>query len=493
MKNNYYVIETMGCQMNERDSETIAGMLEELGYSRAPGEGAEARMNADVIVMNTCSVRENADNKFFGALGTLKSVKEADPEKVIAVCGCMTQQPHIVKRIRERFGWVDVLFGAMNIEAFPSLLAEALERRGAGQHMVVDVRDERGDVVEGLPFRRARGYKAFVNIMFGCDNFCTYCVVPYTRGRERSREPDAVISEIRALAEDGVKEVVLLGQNVNSYQGGGVDFPALLHLVDEVPGIERVRFMTSHPKDLSDGLIDCYRTVRSLCPSIHLPVQSGSTEVLRRMNRGYSREMYMSLIDRLREARPGIAISTDFIVGFPGETDEDFEDTMDLIERVRFDAAFTFLYSPRVGTPAASYADRVPDHAAHARFDRMVKRLNDISLEKNELMVGQVAEVLIVGPCKTYEDLLAGRTPVGRLVIVRGGGGAGGCGDAKKAAGVVAPVRLIKAGTFSFLGEFVSVAFMSRRPGLRASRRKLLSLCLPASATGLSSLPVPAS
>ncbi|MDR1495457.1 MAG: tRNA (N6-isopentenyl adenosine(37)-C2)-methylthiotransferase MiaB, partial [Clostridiales Family XIII bacterium] len=432
----YYLIETMGCQMNERDSETLAGMAEEFGYVRVPERGAtsgskagriagatdaaasaetsearaaRARLAADIIIVNTCSVRENADNRFFGALGRIKKAKESDPNKIVAVCGCMTQQPHVVERIQRKFPWVDILFGATNIEDFPALLADAVEKRERRAYEALSQPRHRtlvrvgadGSVVEGLPARRKHPYKAFVNITYGCDNFCTYCIVPYTRGRERSRTPEAILDETRALAADGVKEITLLGQNVNSYSGshkdggnGSTDFPTLIRLLDDIPGIERIRFMTSHPKDLSDGLIDCYRTAEHLCPSIHLPVQSGGTEVLRRMNRGYTKGFYLSLIDKLRGARPDIVITTDFIVGFPGETDDDFEDTMDVVERARFDAAFTFLYSPRKGTPAASYEGRVPDDVAHARFDRMVKRLNEISLEKNRSLLGGVYDVL---------------------------------------------------------------------------------------------------
>jgi tRNA-2-methylthio-N6-dimethylallyladenosine synthase len=463
MKSKYYLIETMGCQMNERDSETIAGMLEEIGYERVPEVDApdivSARFAADVIVVNTCSVRENADNRFFGALGQIKKAKEADPGKIIAACGCMMQQQHIVDRVRGKFPWVDFLFGTMNIETFPALLADAIGKRAgpggdffvrAPRETVVNARTDVIDIVEGLPSRRKHRYKAFVNIMYGCNNFCTYCIVPYTRGRERSRTPEAIVCEARALVADGVKEVMLLGQNVNSYMGGGTDFPALIRTLDEIPGIKRIRFMTSHPKDLSDGLIECYRTTLHLCPSIHLPVQSGSTEVLRRMNRGYSRELYMDLIDKLRETRPDIAVTTDFIVGFPGETDADFEDTVDMIERVRFDAAFTFLYSPREGTPAAAYEGRVPDDVAHARFDRMLNRLNEISKEKNLAMLGETHEVLVEGPSKTNEDLLAGRTPGGKLVNIRPPAGT----RSEDFAGDIVAVRLREAGTFSFIGEF---------------------------------------
>ncbi|MDR0595940.1 MAG: tRNA (N6-isopentenyl adenosine(37)-C2)-methylthiotransferase MiaB, partial [Clostridiales Family XIII bacterium] len=411
-------------------------------------------------------VRENADNRFFGVLGQIKKAKEQGPSKIVAVCGCMMQQEHVVGRIQRVFPWVDIVFGTMNIEAFPSLLADAQAKSAArykisgdarGKAMnaargetVVDVRDSAGpadSIVEGLPAKREHPHKAFVNIMYGCNNFCTYCIVPYTRGRERSREPEAILGEVRSLAQDGVKEVMLLGQNVNSYRGGGTDFPALIGRLDEIPGIERLRFMTSHPKDLSDGLVECYRTARRLCPSIHLPIQSGSTEVLRRMNRGYTKEDYLALIDKLRSANPDIVITTDFIVGFPGETDADFAHTMDVIERVRFDAAFTFLYSPRTGTPAAEYEDQVPGDIAHERFERMVKRLNDITMEKNLLLVGGVYDVLIEGESKTDKAMLSGRTPGGKLVNIQPP-------EPNDYAGRLLPVRLTEANTFSFLGEF---------------------------------------
>ncbi|MDR1815893.1 MAG: tRNA (N6-isopentenyl adenosine(37)-C2)-methylthiotransferase MiaB [Clostridiales Family XIII bacterium] len=464
-----YWIETMGCQMNERDSETIAGLLEREGYARAAAADA-----ADVLVVNTCSVRENADNRFFGLLGHLKAVKDARPEAVVAVCGCMMQQAHIVERIREKHGWVDLVFGTHNIHELPEMLAAAGGRmpplhpneaagdgaagRG-GLRGKVHVRAAREAIVEGLPARRAYGFKAYVNIMVGCNNFCSYCIVPYVRGREMSREPEAVLDEVRALAESGTKEVMLLGQNVNSYagfSGRSVSFPELLRAVDAVPGIERVRFMTSHPKDLSEDLIALFergaggaargRGLAHLCPSIHLPVQAGSSRVLARMNRRYTKEAYLRLVEKLRAANPEIVITTDFIVGFPGETEDDFAETMDLIERVRYDAAFTFLYSPREGTPAAAYPDQVDEAAAHARFDRMVARLNEISLEKNRRLVGRVEQVLVEGPARTGEGMLAGRTFSGRLVNFPG---------EKVAPGDIVAVRITDAKTFSFGGELV--------------------------------------
>jgi tRNA-2-methylthio-N6-dimethylallyladenosine synthase len=413
-------------------------------------------------------VRENADNRFFGVLGQIKHAK--DSNTVVAVCGCMMQQPHIVARIRSKFPWVDIVFGTHNIEAFPRLLTEALTRRGALHHTEVDVREGGAEIVEGLPSRRTHPYKAFVNIMYGCNNFCTYCIVPYTRGRERSRAPEAIEAETRALAADGVREITLLGQNVNSYRGvpeGGVpaggaqsavstppapenavDFPALIRRLDRVSGIERIRFMTSHPKDLSEELIRAFADTEHLCPAIHLPIQSGSTRVLTRMNRGYTKEDYLRLIDKLRAARPDIVVTTDFIVGFPGETEADFEHTMDVIEHARFDAAFTFLYSPRTGTPAARMDDDTPDAVKHARFDRMVARLNAITLEKNKAYVGRTEPVLIEGVSKTRDHMLAGRTPGGKLVNLAPPDAA----EPEALIGQILPVRIESVNTFSFVG-----------------------------------------
>jgi len=444
-----YAIETMGCQMNERDSETIAGLLEQMGYMDAAGGYADA----DVIVVNTCSVRENADNRFFGMLGHIKHVKTARPDVIVAVCGCMMQQEHITLQIKEKHAWVDLVFGTHNIDALPELIEKVLRERGPGADAgpVAFILEDRDALVEGLPAKREFSFKGSVNIMYGCNNFCTYCIVPYTRGREKSRRPEDVLSEARGLAESGVKEIMLLGQNVNSYAGEGADFADLIDMVDGVPGIERIRFMTSHPKDLSSKLIDRFRRSEEggaahLCPSIHLPIQAGSTRVLELMNRNYSKEDYIQLVERLREARPDIVISTDFIVGFPGETEEDFADTMDVIERLRFDAAFTFLFSPRTGTPAAEMSDPEPGEAKRERFERMVKRLNAITLEKNRAYVGAVHDVLVEGASKTGEHMLAGRTLGGKLVNFMAPEGAG-------LVGRIVPVRIVSVKTFSFIGE----------------------------------------
>ena len=345
-------ITTFGCQMNEHDSEIMAGMLSEKGY-----EQASSREEADIVIFNTCSIRENADKRFFGTLGQLKKRKMADKaEFTVCVCGCMMQQQHIVDTLKEKYPWVDVVFGTHNLHKLPQLL----ENLYAQQKKQFEIWPEGGDIVEELPARRLFRHKSFVNIMYGCNNFCSYCIVPYTRGRERSRKPEEIVREVKSLARDGVKEITLLGQNVNSYKGcgrdGQADFTDLIYMLAEIDGIERIRFMTSHPKDLSDKLIDAFKNCDKLCKYIHLPVQSGSNRILKAMNRKYTREAYLELVRKLREAVPGIAISTDIIVGFPGETEEDFEDTLDLARRVGYDSAFTFLYSIRQGTPAARAA-----------------------------------------------------------------------------------------------------------------------------------------
>jgi len=434
-----YSIVTMGCQMNERDSETIAGLLEQMGYT-----AAEKYEDADVVVVNTCSVRENADNRFFGMLGHIKHVKLARPDVIVCVCGCMMQQEHITEQIKDKHSWVDLIFGTHNIDALPDMIGEVLRTRKPAEYIL----QERESLVEGLPARRQFPFKASVNIMYGCNNFCTYCVVPYTRGREVSRSPGNILSEVRELASSGTKEIMLLGQNVNSYAGEGTDFAGLIGMVNEVPGIERIRFMTSHPKDLSSKLVDKFRTAEHLCPSIHLPVQSGSTRVLERMNRKYTKEGYIALIEELRKARPDIVISTDFIVGFPGENEEDFEDTMDVIERVRFDAAFTFLFSPRRGTPAADYEDTEPEEKKMERFNRMVQRLNAITLEKNKAYVGGVYDVLVEGASKTGESMIMGRTFGNKLVNFPAPEGA-------ELTGTIVPVRITAVKTFSFTGELI--------------------------------------
>ncbi len=407
-----YHITTFGCQMNEHDSETIAGMLSEMGFSQAP-----ERDGADVVVINTCSVRENADKRFFGTLGQLKHIKKDNPDFTVCVCGCMMQQQHIIDSIKSKYPWVDVIFGTHNIHEFPRLLETVLSEK----EKIIDVWENGGDIIEGLPAKRLYRHKAFVNIMYGCNNFCTYCIVPYTRGRERSRKACDILEEVRRLTEDGVREVTLLGQNVNSYMGeDGTDFSDLIYRLNEAEGLERIRFMTSHPKDLSDKLIQAYRDCEKLCDYIHLPVQSGSSRILKKMNRKYTKDDYLQLVEKLKAAVPHIAISTDIITGFPGETEEDFEETLDLVRRVEYDSAFTFLYSIRKGTPAAEYEDQVPEEIKHERFNRLVELVNEISARKNAAYVGKTVKVLVDGPSKNNSAALGGRTEGFKLINFEG-------------------------------------------------------------------------
>ena len=388
--------------MNERDSETLAGMLTELGY-----EECLEKDEADVVVINTCSIREHADERFFGILGQLKKLKKNKTDMIVAVCGCMMQQQHIIERVKTKFPWVDIIFGTHNIHEFPELIkavADEKKRR-------IAVLEESEKIVENLPSKRKYKYKSFVNIMQGCNNFCTYCIVPFTRGRERSRTPEAVINEVKELVADGVKEITLLGQNVNSYRGeGGIDFPTLLGKLNDIEGLERIRFMTSHPKDLSDELIACYGNLDKLCTHIHLPVQSGSNAVLKRMNRHYTREKYIDLVRKLRTNCPEISISTDIIVGFPGETEEDFNDTLDLIRKVEFDSAFTFIYSVRKGTPAEKYEDHISEEVKHRRFTRLVDAVNTSAAKKNSEMEGKICKILVEGRSKHGDESMCGRT-----------------------------------------------------------------------------------
>lgn len=407
-----YHITTFGCQMNEHDSETIAGMLSEMGFSQAP-----ERDGADVVVINTCSVRENADKRFFGTLGQLKHIKKDNPDFTVCVCGCMMQQQHIIDSIKSKYPWVDVIFGTHNIHEFPRLLETVLSEK----EKIIDVWENGGDIIEGLPAKRLYRHKAFVNIMYGCNNFCTYCIVPYTRGRERSRKACDILEEVRRLTEDGVREVTLLGQNVNSYMGeDGTDFSDLIYRLNEAEGLERIRFMTSHPKDLSDKLIQAYRDCEKLCDYIHLPVQSGSSRILKKMNRKYTKDDYLRLVEKLKAAVPHIAISTDIITGFPGETEEDFEETLDLVRRVEYDSAFTFLYSIRKGTPAAEYEDQIPEEIKHERFNRLVELVNEISARKNAAYVGKTVKVLVDGPSKNNSASLGGRTEGFKLINFEG-------------------------------------------------------------------------
>ena len=438
MSKNYHII-TYGCQMNEHDSENIAGMLEALDYSHTPNPE-----EADVVVMNTCSVREHADKRFFGMLGQFKKQKKNNPNFIICICGCMPQQPHIVEAIRKSFGWVDIVFGTQTIAEFPNLLMERI-RTGKKQFSIIANNEE---IPEEKESKREFKHKALVNITYGCNNFCTYCIVPYTRGREKSRSLRAVKQEIINLVNDGVKEVMLLGQNVNSFRDAdGNNFAALIRALDEVEGLERIRFMTSHPKDLSDELIACFGDCKKLCHNIHLPVQSGSDEVLRRMNRHYNRERYMEIVEKLRATCPDLSISTDIIVGFPGETEEDFQDTLSLVREVEYDSAFTFIYSPRVGTPAAKYDNQIPEDIKHNRFDRLVDEVNRCSAKKNSEYLGRIVDVMVDGASKNDAGAWSGRTDTFKLVNFTS--------EEPLTEGQMVSVRITETKTFSLDGEKV--------------------------------------
>lgn len=438
MSKNYHII-TYGCQMNEHDSENIAGMLEALDYSHTPNPE-----EADVVVMNTCSVREHADKRFFGMLGQFKKQKKNNPDFIICICGCMPQQPHIVEEIRKSFSWVDIVFGTQTIAEFPNLLMERI-RTGKKQFSIIANNET---IPEEKESKREFAHKALVNITYGCNNFCTYCIVPYTRGREKSRSLRAVKQEIINLVNDGVKEVMLLGQNVNSFRDtDGNNFAALIRALDEVEGLERIRFMTSHPKDLSDELIACFGDCKKLCHNIHLPVQSGSDEVLRRMNRHYNRERYMEIVKKLRATCPDLSISTDIIVGFPGETEEDFLDTLSLVREVEYDSAFTFIYSPRVGTPAAKYDNQIPENVKHERFDRLVEEVNRCSAKKNSEYLGRIVDVMVDGPSKNDAGAWSGRTDTFKLVNFTS--------EEPLTEGQMVSVRITETKTFSLDGEKV--------------------------------------
>ena len=435
-----YNIITFGCQMNEHDSETIAGMLQEKGCVETM-----SRDDSDITIINTCSVRENADKRFFGTLGQLKKLKEKNPEYVACVCGCMMQQQHIIDTIKSKYPWVDIIFGTHNIPRFPELLEKVYSEK----KKIAETFEDSDQIVEGLPAKRLYKHKSFVNIMYGCNNFCTYCIVPYTRGREKSRKPEDIVREITGLVADGVKEVTLLGQNVNSYRGAGesgseCDFADLIYMINDIGGLERIRFMTSHPKDLSDKLIQAFVDCDKLCNYIHLPVQAGSDRVLRRMNRKYTREKYLEVVERLRKAVPDIAISTDIIVGFPGETEEDFEETLSLVRSVKYDSAFTFLYSVRQGTPAAEYEDQIPEEVKHQRFDRLVDAVNADSAEKNAAYKGRIERVLVEGVSKKNENTLTGRTEGFKLVDFEGG---------RELIGQMVNVEITEGKTFSLTGK----------------------------------------
>ncbi|OPY59274.1 MAG: (Dimethylallyl)adenosine tRNA methylthiotransferase MiaB [Pelotomaculum sp. PtaU1.Bin035] len=413
----YHII-TFGCQMNEHDSEVLAGMLDSMGFYQADGvEGA------DIVLLNTCCVRETAENKVFSLLGRLRRLKEKKPGMIIGVGGCMSQQEGMAARIRQGFPHVDLVFGTGGARELPDLIGKVTGRGSP----VLAVRPDSGGIAEKLPVKRKEGIRAWVAIMYGCDNFCTYCIVPYVRGRERSRRPEDIVEEVAGLGREGYKEVVLLGQNVNSYGkdlDDSIDFAGLLERLDKLEGnrgVVRIRYMTSHPRDFTDGLIETIAASDKVCEHFHLPVQAGSNRILKKMNRGYTRENYLELVRKIKELIPRATITTDIMVGFPGEDESDFNDTLDLVRQARFDSSYTFIYNTRPGTPAASLEGQVSEEVKKARIQELIKLQNKISLERNREEEGREQEVLVEGESKTGPGLLAGKNRGNKTVVFPGG------------------------------------------------------------------------
>ena len=404
---------TFGCQMNARDSEKLAGILERMGYVEVQEE------EADFVIYNTCTVRENANLRVYGRLGYLHSLKKKNPHMMIGLCGCMMQEPQVVEKLKKSYSFVNLIFGTHNIYKFAELVVSAL----LSDHMVIDIWKDTDKIVEDLPSQRKFPFKSGVNIMFGCNNFCSYCIVPYVRGRERSRNPKDIVREIENLVADGVVEVMLLGQNVNSY-GKNLEepmtFAQLLQEIEKIEGLKRIRFMTSHPKDLSDELIEVMKNSKKICKHLHLPLQSGSTDILKVMNRRYTKEQYLNLVERIRAAIPDISLTTDIIVGFPGETEEDFLETMDVVEKVRYDSAFTFIYSKRTGTPAAAMENQIPDDVVKDRFDRLLFKVQEIGRAMSARDTGTVQEVLVEEQNSQDPHLMTGRLSNNLLVHFEG-------------------------------------------------------------------------
>ena len=420
-KNLKYSILTMGCQLNENDSEKMSGMLEEMNYTRT-----DNLAEADLIVFNTCCVRENAEDKLFGKLGEVKKYKEEEGT-IIAIGGCMMQEKHIVEKLKQSYPFFDIVFGPHTLKHFPEDLYKIINNR----KRIEDILDIDGEIIEGLPIKRDDNIKASVAIMNGCNNFCSYCIVPYVRGRERSREPKDIIKEIKALAKQGYKEIMLLGQNVNSYlrverennipfeEYEGINsFATLLIAVNKIEGIERIRFISPHPKDFTDDVIEAIRDCDKICKLIHLPLQSGSTEILKVMNRKYTKEQYLNLVEKMKKQIPNLTLSTDIIVGFPGETEQDFEDTLDIVEKVKFEQVYMFIYSRRVGTPADKMKNQIPEEIKHKRFNKLKQLVEKQIAIKNQEYVGTIQNVLIEGKSKNNENMLTGRTDSNKVVVL---------------------------------------------------------------------------
>lgn len=432
-------VNTFGCQMNARDSEKLIGILKEIGYEMTEEE------NCDFVLFNTCTVRENANTRVYGRLGQLKNYKKKNPQMMIALCGCMMQEPHVVEKIKTTYGYVNLIFGTHNIYKFAELIYNSFQ----SERLLIDIWKDTDKIVEDLPNERKFPFKTGINIMFGCDNFCTYCIVPYVRGRERSRTPKDIIREIERHVAGGVKEVMLLGQNVNSYGKNleePVTFAGLLAEVEKIDGLERIRFMTPHPKDLSDDLIEVMRKSNKICHHIHLPLQSGSTKLLARMNRKYTKEQYLELVAKIKQRIPDVSLTTDIIVGFPGETEEDFNDTLDVVRQAEFDSAYTFIYSKRTGTPAALMEDQIPEAVVKQRFDRLLALIQEISAERTQKHVGTVQNVLVESMNEQDETLVTGRLENNSVVHFKGD---------KTMIGGIYDVKLLEAKGFYYMGERV--------------------------------------
>jgi len=437
-----YFVRTYGCQQNENDSEKLSGMLSAMGYEPSADERA-----ADLIIFNTCAVREHAEMKVFGNVGALKPLKEKNPDLLVALCGCMMQQEHIAKEIRQKYRHVDLVFGTHALLRFPEILFEARRKQGR----VFDIEGESGHIAEGLPMRRDQKVTAWVSVMYGCNNFCSYCVVPYVRGRERSRRPEKVLEEISGLLESGYKDITLLGQNVNSYGrdlAENVDFSDLLQMASALPGKFRLRFMTSHPKDANEKLIDTIKNSDKIAKQLHLPFQAGSDRILRLMNRGYTKEKYLDLICMAKEKIPGIQLSSDVIVGFPTETEKDFEETLDVLQKVEFDSLFSFIYSRRKGTPAEKMEGQISQDVKKARFAKLLALQNEASRRKNDALLGETLEVLVCGVSENDPNMLSARSDGGKLILIPG---------EKELIGQFVPVEITSSRTWSMFGKVVDL------------------------------------
>lgn len=435
------LVETYGCQQNENDSERIKGMLSAMGFVFT-----DDRNDADLILFNTCAVREGAEMRVLGNIGALKHIKTKKEDLIIGICGCMMQQEHMVKKIKSKYKHVSLVFGTHSLYSFPELLYKAVCKN----ERVISYVESDGRIAEDIPVYRDSTSSAWVSIMYGCNNFCSYCIVPYVRGRERSREPENILAEIKELANSGVSEITLLGQNVNSYGKDldrDIDFSDLLLLVDKIEGIKRIRFMTSHPKDMTDKLISTIPKLTKLCRQIHLPFQAGSDRILKAMNRGYTKESYIALVEKIRNVMPDAVFTTDIIVGFPGETKEDFDETIDVIKRVRFDSVFSFIYSKREGTPAAKMENQVPEDIKHVHFDELLDVQNKISREINETYDGKTVEIMVEGLSKTNDAMMCGRTSGGKIVNFPK--------DDALSVGDYINIKITKVNTWSLAGERV--------------------------------------